>query len=534
MDDVPHFASTPWDAMPSPTTMKWVVAVLGSLGVAALAAQLVAVRLVDGDYVRERLATEFGGEAVDVAIGEATFSLFARRVEVSDLVVSRADRGTFVADRVVATGLPLFGYGRGRAIEVGRLDVERPLFYFHPRRDSVSARHDVEGREAGDALRLRDLRIEHGTALAWRPGEAEGPLLVLVRDFEVEGRDVTFDRAGRLTGSRSGISWRTGPFRRVRTDGLTQVVSDSMQAVVADSTFRLFGFRFEPTAPDAEFFDRLDVREDRIRARLPRVEARGFDFDLWPREGMAARAIQIDSFGIDVLTNRRVPDGPANPWLPHEIVRSFDGRLDVDSLLARGGIEYRDLPAREGTAAGTIRFDDVVGRISGISNADGAPPMVLDATFRLFGAPAEIRVELPLDDDRFAMRTQGRVGSIDLTRLNSLTIPLEGLEIQGGRLEALRYDVTVEGLIAGGTVWVAYRGLDVQMVDRRTGEGGLIADVKSFVANTFVLRSDNMPAADDEDGVKPGPVEHVARADASFFMRLWAPIRSGLMSVTKQ
>lgn len=516
--------------------MKWVVAVLGSLGVAALAAQLVAVRVVDDDFVRERLAAEFGGEAVDVSIGEARFSLLARRVEVSDLVVSHAGRVTFVADRIVASGLPLFGHAPGQLIEIGGLDVERPLLYFHPRRDSAGDRQEPGDRDIDEALRVGDLTIERGTALAWRPGEAEGPRLVLVRDFEVEGREVTFDRSARLSGSRSGVSWRTGRFRRVRSDGLAQVVADSMRAAGVDSTFALFGLRFEPTASDAEFFDRLDDREDRIRALLPRVEARGFDFDLWPRGGLAARAIQIDSFDIDVLTNRRIPstDGASGPWLPHELVRSFDGRLDVDSLIARGRIEYRDLPEREVTGAGSITFDDVVGRISGISNASGAPPMVLDATLRLFGAPADVRVELPLDDDRFSMRTEGRVGAIDLTRLNSLTIPLEGLEIQGGRLEGLRYDVTVDGLMAGGTVWVAYRGLDVQMVDRESGEGGLIADVKSFVANTFVLRGDNMPEAEEEEGVQPGPVEHVLEADDPFFTRLWAPIRSGLMSVTKK
>jgi hypothetical protein len=516
--------------------MKWAFALVGLLGVAGLAAQLVASRVVDDEFVRERLATEFGEEAVEVSIGDASFSLFARRVEVSDLVVSRADRVTLVADRIVATGLPLFGRTRGEPIELGRFEVERPLLYFHPRRDSADARQDSEDRDVGEALRLDDLRIEHGTLLAWRPGEVDGPGLVLVRDFEFEGREVAFDRSGRLSGSRSGISWRTGAFRRVRSDGLTQVVSDSMRAVGVDSTFTLFGLRFEPTASDAEFFDRLDDREDRIRAVLPRVEARGFDFDLWPREGLAARAIEIDSFDIDVLTNRRIPntDGPSDPWLPHELVRSFDGRLDVDSLIARGRIEYRDLPDREVTGAGTITFDDVVGRISGISNAGGAPPMVFDATLRVFGAPAEVRVELPLDDDRFTMRTQGRVGAIDLTRLNALTIPLEGLEIQGGRLEGLRYDVTVDGLLAGGTVWVAYRDLDVQMVDSRTGEGGLIADVKSFLANTFVLRDDNMPDTEEEGGVQPGPVEHVLEPEASFFTRMWVPIRSGLMSVTKK
>lgn len=523
--------------MPSPTrSTEWVVALLGSLGIAALAAQLLAARFVDDDFVRERLAAEFGEETIEVSIGDATFSLFARRIEVADLVVSRADRVTFAADRIVATGLPLFGRRRDQAIEIDRLEVERPLVYFHPHRDTADARRDAEDRDISAALRVGNLRIEQGTALAWRPGETRGPQLVLVRGFEVDGREVTFGRTGRLSGSRSGISWRTGRFRRVRSDGLTHVVSDSLRAVGADSTFTLFGLRVEPTGSDAEFFDRLDVREDRIRALLPRVEARGFDFDLWPREGLAARAIQIDSFAIDVLTNRRIPsaEGSANPWLPHEFVRSFDGRLDVDSLIVRGGIEYRDLPDREVTGAGTITFDDVAGRISGISNADGAPPMVVDATFHLFGAPADIQMELPLDNDRFAMRTQGRVGAIDLTRLNSLTIPLEGLEVQQGRLEGLRYDVTVDGRIAGGTVWAAYRGLDIQMVDRGTGEGGLIADVKSFVTNTFVLRDDNMPASTEEAGVQPGAVEHFADPADPFFTRLWAPIRSGLMAAAKK
>lgn len=515
--------------------MNWILTVLGLLAVAGVAAEFFAVRFVDDDLVRERLVEEFGEETVEVSIGEATFSLFARRVEISDVVIRRADRITFVADRIVATGLPLLGPSGGEPIEIGRLDVERPLFYFHPRRDSTDAREGTGEHDVGEALRLDDLRIERGTMLAWRPGEAEGPRLLLVHDFEVEGREVTFDRSGRLSGSRSGVSWRTGSFRRVRSDGLTQVVSDSMRAVGADSTLAVFGLRLEPTAPDPEFFNRLDDREDRIRARLPRVEARGFDFDLWPRRGLAARAIELDSIDIDILTNRRIPSsgGPAVPWLPHEALRSFDRRLAVDSLIARGRIQYHDLPDRAVTGAGTIAFDDIVALVTGISNAGTEPPLVVDASLRLFGAPAHIRIEIPLGDD-FAMRTRGRVGAVDLSRLNSLTIPLEGLKIQEGRLEGLRYDVVVDGLIAGGTVWAAYRDLDVQMVDRRTGEGGLIADVKSFVTNTFVLRDDNMPETEEEEGVKPGPVEHVLEADDPFFTRLWAPIRSGLMSVTKK
>lgn len=516
----------------SPT--KWFFATLSLLAVAALAAELIAGRVVDADFVRGRLAGEFAQDAFEVSIGEATFSLLARRVEIVEVVIGRPDRITFTADRIVASGLPLFGRRDGEPGEIGGLTVERPLLYFHPHPDSVSARGDHDDRDTGDALHVGELRVERATALAWRPGATDEPRLVLIRELDMEGRDIVFDRSGRISRSRSDLTWRTGQFRRVRSDGLTHVTYDFMRASGRDSTFVFSGLRFEPTLPDPEFFGRLAVREDRIRAVVPRIEARGFDLDLWLRGGLAARAVEFDSIDVDVLTNRRVPAGSADPRLPHELVRSFDGRLDVDSVVARGRIEYRDLPAREVTEAGTIAFDDLVGRIRGISNAPGAPPMVVDAAFRVLGAPAETRIEIPLDDERFGMRIRGQVGAVDLSRLNSLTIPLEGLEIQGGRLEGLRYDVTVDGRMAGGTVWVAYQGLDVQMVDSRTGEGGLIADVKSFVANTFVLRGDNMPGKTEEQGVQPGAVEHVGGAGDTFFTRVWAPIRSGLMAVTRK
>lgn len=516
----------------SPTTFSF--AALGLLVVAALAAELVGALVVDADFVRDRLADEFGEEDFRVAVGDATFSLLGRRVEAVDVVIGRPDRVTFAADRIVASGLPLFGRGDGEPGRIGGLIVVRPMLYFHPRSDSTGARRDGGARYSGDALLVGELRVERGTALAWRAGAADGPRVALVRELEMAGRDIAFDRSGRIGGSRSGLTWRTGPFRRVRADGLTHVTYDSMRASGGDSTFVLSGLRIEPTVPDPRFFGRLAVREDRIRAAIPRIEARGFDIDLWPGGGLVARAIQFDSIDVDVLTNRRVPADPADPWLPHDVVRSFEGRLHVDSVLARGRVVYRDLPARDVTGAGTIAFDDIVGHVTGVSNASGAPPMVVDAKLRLFGAPAEVHIEIPLDDDRFVMRTRGRVGRVDLTRLNSLTIPLEGLEIQGGRLEGLRYDVTVDGSTAGGTVWVAYRGLDVQKVDRRSGEGGLIADIESFVMNTFVLRGDNMPEATGEGGVRPGEVEQAIGAGDSFFTRLWVPIRTGLMAVTRK
>lgn len=503
----------------------WLLIGLGVLGAATLGAELVARRVVDAGFLQQKLIERLGTEELEVSIGSASFSLLARRLEARDLVIGRRGRATFTADRFVAAGLPLLRGGDGPP-KIGELTIERPLFYYHPD-DAGGADPDRD-----PVLRLGMLRIEQGTALAWRRGATDGPSLVLVRDLEVDGNDVSFDGAGRSTDVRSGLAWSAGPILRVRADGLTRVSFDSLRASGADSTFMLWGGRFEPTMPDAAFFDHLEVREDRIRAAVSRIETRGLDFDLWPRDGLVARSIVFDTIAVDVLTNRRIPSGPSDPWLPAQLISSFEGRLEIDTIAVRGRIEYRDLPV-DVAEPGLIAFENLEVRVEGISNAPDAGPLVVDARLSVFGAPAETRIEIPLDADQFRMSVRGRVGGFDLARLNDLTIPLEGIEIQDGRLEALRYDVVVDGPAAGGTVWAAYRDLDIQMVDRRTGKGSLMDDLKSFVANTFTLRGENMPASGDE-GAKPGAVEYAVDPRDSFFTRVWAPIRSGLMAVAKK
>ncbi|HEM46903.1 MAG TPA: hypothetical protein ENO23_07650, partial [Alphaproteobacteria bacterium] len=516
--------------MPDPTvSRRRLLVALSAIGLVVLGAELAARLVVDEEFVSERLAGRLGAGPARVSLDDVSFSLLARRIEASGIAIGRADVGTVYAERVVASGLPLLALLTGEATpEVGRLEVSRPFVFLHPApvpEGGASGRAEVDARPADGAayraggvgeaaepaLRIGELRIDAGTLLAWRPGAASGPGRVLVRDFAVEGRQIALGRDGRPTGPQDGLSWRTGAFTRVRADGLTRVAWDSMRASVRDSTFRIFGGRYEPTVPDTTFFRQLDDREDRIRVSSPRISARGFDFSLRPEGGFVARTIVLDSTDVDVFSNRRVPDTDATasrPWMPHTLVGSFDGRLRVDTVELTGRVAYGELPVREVVEPGRFVFEDFAGRITGISNQPEAPPMAVEATMDVFGAPSTIRLEIPLDVDRMLMRMDGRVGALDLRRLNTLTVPLQGVEIQDGRLAGIRFDITVDGPTAGGTVWVAYRDLDVQIVDSGTGDGGLFDDIKSFVANTFVLRGDNMPGDGDGEEAVPGTVEY--------------------------
>ena len=483
---------------------RWLLLAIASLGATAVAAEAIASRIVDADFVEERLSRQLGEGSAEVSVDEASFSLLRRRLAIRDVVVS-APAAVLVVDRVVLTGIPLLGSRGGEPRRLRRLTVQAPLLFYSP-----------------PAPAFDDER-------AW----VRGPRSVLVRDIELTGSDVSIDRAGRIGGSTEAIAWRTGPVRRVRADGLAEFRLDSTSASSRDSSIVLYGGQYRPVGSDEEFFGRLDWREDRIRAELPRIELRGVDFGRLPPRGMVARAVHFDSVDVDVLTDRRVPARDEEPWLPHTLAQSFEGRLALDSVRIRGRIRYSDRPAEQVSRPGRIAFSDFDGRILGISNEPDASPMVIDATTRLFDAPAEIRLEIPLDADRFLMSMEGRVGRVALEELNGLTIPLEGVEFQGGRIEGIRFDVDVDGSSAGGTVWAAYQGLDVQLVDRNTGEGGLFDDIKSFLANNFVFRGDNMPDAEGGTGSEPGAVEHFVSPTDPFFSRVWEPIRSGLMAIAR-
>ena len=506
---------------------------IASLGAIFIAAEAIASRIVDADFVEERLSRQLGDGSAEVSVAEASFSLLRRRVAISDVVV-KLPAAVLAADRVVLTGIPLLPSGDGEPRDLRRLTVQAPLLFYSPPAPAFDdERVGVRDTSAAAALRIDELRIERATVLVWRDGAVRGPRSVLARDIELTGSDVSIDSAGRVGGPRGGIAWRTGPIRRVRADGLTEFRLDSTSASSRDSSIVLHGGRYRPVGSDEEFFGRLDWREDRIRAELPRIELRGVDFGRLPPRDMVVRAVHFDSVDVDVLTDRRVPARDGEPWLPHTLAQSFEGRLALDSVRIRGRIRYSDRPAEPVSRPGRIAFADFDGRIRGISNEPDASPMVIDATMRLFDAPVEVRLEVPLDADRFLMSMEGRVGRVDLEELNGLTVPLEGIEFQGGRIEGIRFDVDVDGSSAGGTVWAAYRGLDVQLVDRTTGEGGLFDDIKSFLANNFVFRGDNMPDAEGGTGSEPAAVEHFVSPTEPFFSRVWEPIRSGLMAIAR-
>lgn len=527
--------------------MWWLLVAAAVLGIAAIAAQAIAARVVDADFIRDRLASEFEGSPVELSLGDVSFNLFTREIDATDVIIGSRAVAHLSAPRVVVSGIPLRKPTRGKPVTLRSVVLETPMMYFHPepeppQSDSVAhaeadARRGPDVQGQGDApavLEIGRLSITDGTLLALRTGTRSGPLHVRVRGLQVEAENLGLGPSGRITGSPSSLELRTGEFEHIRLDSLMRIAFDSARISSREASFEIHGPRYEPTVTDAEFFGRLDTRQDRVIARAPHIVARGFDLESRIQRDVVIRALAVDSVDVEVFSNKRLPPGGGMPWLPNTLAQGFDGRLQLDSVIVTNGrIEYQELPLQEAMAPGRIAFEDVELLAHGLNNAPGAPPLVIDTQFRTFGATAETHMEIPLATDTFSMHFTGKVGALDLTRLNPLTIPLQGMEIQKGRMEGLRFDIRVDGATAGGTVWSAYHDLDVQVVSRKSGEGGILKDIKSFVANKFMLDSDNMPDAEKGEEARPGEVVYYVGPNDPFFTRVWAPLRNGLMTVAK-
>lgn len=361
-----------------------------------------------------------------------------------------------------------------------------------------------------------------------------------IRSFSVELADVTLRRGG---GEPAGAI-RFGGGRFELTD-LTHRSRDSLYATTVarvegrtgDSVLAVRELVVGPTVSPAEFTRRLGHRADRYEVRAGELRAEGIDFGSLRRGSVDARAVTVDSFVVRVTTDKRIPpdpDGPG-PVLPHEAARSAPP-FAMDTVRIRGGsITYVEW-ASDGARPGRLAFDGLRVDARNVTNDPRAmtdsTPAVVDAEARLAGAGLlETTLRLRLLAPELELAYRGRLGSMDPRALNAILAPVEGIRVEAGRIDEIRFDAWVEGGVASGSLRASYRDLDVVAVDKRTDERGLGERLASIVADVRI-RSANRPGSEGE--VPSAPVAGRVGPDDTFFGFLWETLRSGILATIRR
>lgn len=375
---------------------------------------------------------------------------------------------------------------------------------------------------------------------------------VTVTNQTAAGRQaiILYDVNLELEGLERGQPWTPGyvlsnsdvalTVRSVHASFEDSVYAMDLEGVAAnsrDSTLSVESMRVAPKVSDSAFVWRQEYRRDRIDMAAKRAAARSVDFDAALRQGsLRAEVIVVDSLGIDVFSDHRIPArtvAQPRPLLT-ERIRDLPIRIAVDSVAVRDGRVIYSERAHDGENPGTLRFDGVTGSVINLSNDPDhtAPttPLMARAQGLLMGATRmAAELSIPLLSPTLDLSYRASVGPVRADIVNEVLIPLEGIEFVRGEVDTLWLDVSATNGVSDGAIHMKYRDLAIRTVDKNSGQQNLGRVLESAVANLLLIHQNNPSQPNREPRL--GQVSYARRNQDTLWSFLWFGIRSGLLSL---
>lgn len=324
-------------------------------------------------------------------------------------------------------------------------------------------------------------------------------------------------------------------------ESATAVRVGLLRASLTDSTLEVRGI-------GADLAGSRRYRHAVIKLAVGRIMVQGIDYGaLTVGQGARARRLEVDSLGIDITNDKRLPKNPGRQLRqsPQQWIADLDMTVSLDSLVVQSGeVVYRE--QRAGRARpGVMTFAGIQATAVNIRHLvdrrTGSDTMSLAATARLQNvAQLDAQFRMPLDAPQFAMTFRGTLGAMPATALNPFVEEVLPLRIANGRVAGVTFSGVVNAGVARGSITPRYADLSVAVMRRGSGGilggGGVLGDaargIASFFANQWRVRGNN-----PDKPTKPplsGRIHHAFRSDQTLPAFLWASVRGGLLQVVRQ
>jgi hypothetical protein len=248
------------------------------------------------------------------------------------------------------------------------------------------------------------------------------------------------------------------------------------------------------------------------------------------REGLDVENIIIQNVAINAFRDKRIPrDYKKRPKMPQELLKDLPVKLKVKIVKIRGlNVNYEEMPERGGES-GKVSFKNIYARITDINNdsaivANGQTIWVKAEGHLMGKGFVQAKFKFPLNSKNGEYFYSGSLGPMSLKEMNPATKPLALIEIKDGKADLLEFDVVANNDRATGIMRFSYNNLKIQILDKEKKDGGIKERIGSFIANNFIVESDN-PKNDD---FRTGKIAFTRDKNKFIFNYWWKTLLSGI------
>jgi hypothetical protein len=319
------------------------------------------------------------------------------------------------------------------------------------------------------------------------------------------------------------------------SDSAYEIGGGPIHADLSDSTIHIDSFYYKPNYSEDDFSGLQPFLRGRLDFHCKDITVHGFNLEKMLRgECLTFHSCKIDTCSFDYYSDKRKPreKNPEPPMMPQEFIQKFPMHVNIDSLLlANGTITIRER-GTDSKQPGTLHFDRV--RIAAtpyctdsLCRNNGKATHISISCMFLGDAPVNVSANYELQHKELDLTVDANVGTFPAKQVNSFLVPNERKEVTSGTVEGGKLHLDIRDGTAIMTATPLYKELSIRILPKSADEKrGFIEGIKTFVANTFVLHSENI----EKDG-KPAQSATITlrrEKDQEFLQFIWIALRKTL------
>lgn len=522
---------------------KWVFGGILILMVAIIAAGIFFPNLYENklkDALEKQVLVQTDS-AYSVTLNELDISLWRRKVVADSLTIMPSNDKKPIksirAQSITITQIKWFSLLFNQIADFGGVEIEYPEIEIYSRPiapDTFSKETATSQTKQPIELSTFNIKITNGKA---RLVEPSGRTEVMLEHFNLEATEVDIPQI--LDGSKvpfldelilsgSDLTWRLD-------EELYRMEIEEFDFNRVKKTANVQNLELIPVVPEYEFSRIKGYSTDRIEMKIDNIQLSNVNLDSLYIPRIEVDQIDINEGYFYLFKNKTIASKPTIGYrsLLSEISRNAGIQIGINHININDfKVTYTE--HKEGAnEAGTIFFEDITGNIQNL-NTIGFPgyqtdTLKWDISSNFMGlSKLQLNVDYPLFDENEYHHVRGSLGRIETTTINPTLLHLAFVRAESGVVNSLYFDFTVNDREATGEILLNYENLKLTFLNSDDiDDKDLGTRIKSFLANTFVVDSENTGE------IEPEKIEYVWDNRKGIFGYWWQALLSGLQNTIK-